>query len=188
MKYEFKVGQKVVLERCGQPRQVVSIRKVWKNGVVELETGDGHRGALYNPNGSPRGRWVFGDYRIRPLRDDETAEGVEAAIRDREQLEVIRIKQREKHHQQAINTWWEEKGLAICNQASNFNGTETVRWKSDGRTYVGLIYIRHRRDFRSPFFVGIRGFMWNDKGECLGGFTREGFGADLREALYEACR
>jgi len=187
MKHEFKVGQKVVVEYNGKARRVATIRKVWKNGVVELE-GAGYHDTLYNPDGTQRGRWTTGNYRIRPLRDNETPEGVEAAIRDKERLEEIRRQQREKHRQQAIKTWWEEEGLTICNQVSHFDGTETVRWESDGKSFVGLIRVRHRQGPCFPVFVEIRGFSWNEKGECLGGFTREGSGADIKEAMYEACR
>jgi len=200
----FEQGQTIIIERGGKPIRVTSVRKVWKNGVVEVETGDKHRGALFNPDGYARG-WdsSHSPNKIRPLADGETVESVQATIEKRATDAATAQDRKEIKHQYDIAEWWDNVGNKIWANRQTLPKTffgrtvHVLRYTRDMEEHMPMVVVNKRKneftglaefDLTVGGLVGRKYEYEDEEQNYINTSTTSISGAaSLQEALYKLC-
>ena len=199
----FTKGQTVVVVsggmRSGRGLQVVTIKNVWKNGVVEIDPGD-----LYNPDGYRRGPRALGFHTsssIRPLLPEETAESVRAAISAKAATAGAESDQKAKEHKAGVEAWWRNTGQAIWAARyilpKRFMGevASIIRFEQNGEQHLTLVVVKDADG--SEYIVTSSGLMgedhskkegWVGDKKTISAYSYSVIRADsFQEALYRLC-
>lgn len=206
---KWEAGQTVVFI-SGYRHQAITpvrIKKVWKNGVVEIEGRDpaerGHRGRTFNKDGYERGKPGWHTASIRPLEDGETAESIlanQAATIEQRQQEQDKA---EQEKQTAIDAWWKDEGERFWNNALELNTrldlpnsavAYFMQWERSGerRAAVVVVHLQKNKWTNKPVVTINSGGLHSNKYETddgfrisLSGYTTSNIEAPtLAEALY----
>jgi len=205
--HTYTIGQTVVIEkhgRYGTRLTTDTVKSIWKNGVIALRgTKD-----TYMPNGRRRGEsytsYYSTYYKIRPLKDGETAKQI---LADREALDKAasdEAEAKERKRNEDIDKWWEETGQAIWEARHTLPGTfmdekvEIIRYMDSRHeesflTSCIVLHYINKWNGRSQVSIqcgGMVGRTWEEEdgqtGSTISTFSSSTIRADsLKAALYE---
>ena len=130
-----------IVRQYGSGRKPVIVKKVWKNGIVEIE-GDI---AKYNPDGHERGEGYRGSY-IRPFKTDETPESIAAD-------EAAESDKRKQDKAAADKARQDRLAAAVERNAENIANMVTVHTPTWNETLNVLDYVDRQGERKTAVFI-----------------------------------
>lgn len=191
----FTVGERVVVmhyARYGVKKRenMGAVRKVWKNGVVEVEYE--HSAYTFTADGCARGERAD-HLQIRHLAANETPESIEQAEAALRQAQHEAAAAAEVERKQRIATWWQTTGRALWDTRTilptKFVNREVaiITYTRHDETYCVMLCVDHDLGYK-PVRITTGGLhCWRpERPDAIvsGGCGGNGDGDTLEEALY----
>lgn len=200
----FTIGQVVKHITSGRRDSTIvpaTVTKVWKNGVVEIADYATRQAytSTFAADGSIRGsRSWHRNYRIEPLAEGETAEGLIAANDAKAQAARDAADQAKREKDQRIEEWWEAEGQAMWDariRLPEFLGEEVwvIRFERQGEQYMPFVIVRREQAYNGErIALTIGGLIGRTYNTSEGGMHKSistysssnGSAQTLEESLY----
>lgn len=203
----FQVGQTVVLtyhrrHGGGFDETPVRVAKVWKNGVIEIETLAGKKlaGRTFRPDGYERGSRDSFSFQsvsfLRPLANDETAEAVNEGKRIKAAQEQAEQDRKDTERRAAVDAWWAGEGQKMWDSRVELPGdflgskVNVIRYSRHNEQYMPFVVLSERMGYKGERLIrakvgGLSGRTFADGGPSISTYSQsDSEGATLAEVLY----